>query len=291
MTDRPAVSVVVPFLGAEFELRRLIASLERLQLRGGDELIVADNRTTEPSPQRSGPVTVHPAGGVRSPGFARNRGAALASCPWIVFVDADTDPSANLLDAYFEPLPRPRTAVLGGGIKDVFPDGERTSAVARHAVERHQMDHRTTLERPAFRYAQTANCAFLRSAFAQAGGFDEAILAGEDADLCFRLRDAGWELESRPDALVEHRARTTLSASLGQLARHGSGAAWCNRRHPGSFPPPRPVEFAARLAGSGVRAVAAYARGEREQATAAALDLAEAAAFECGRLLPNRARR
>jgi GT2 family glycosyltransferase len=294
MPDRPAVSVVVPFLGSEAEFERLRAALGRLRTRPDDELIIADNRSTEPSAAAPERVIVHPAGGVRSPGFARNRGAALASCPWLVFIDADTDPGPGLLDAYFDPLPGPDTAVVGGGIVDVAASAEGTglsALAARHAAARAQMDHRTTLERPAFAYAQTANCAVRRAAFAEVGGFDEGIRAGEDADLCFRLRDAGWALEVRPEAIVAHHTRATFGASLRQLARHGAGAAWCERRHPGSFPPPSAIGVAARLgraAGAGARAAL---RGQRETAAFAALEIAEACAFEFGRLLPNRARR
>jgi mycofactocin glycosyltransferase len=294
LSDRPAVSVVVPFLGSEDEFERLLAALDALHVRPDDELIVADNRTTEAPQGDHGQVLVHPAGGVRSPGFARNRGAALASREWLVFIDADVEPSASLLDEYLVPAPRPQTGILAGGIVDQASAGEgdgEPRVAARHAVEREQMSHRMTLERARWSYAQTANCAIRRAAFAQVGGFDESIIAGEDADLCFRLHDAGWGLERRVGASVAHRTRDTLGASLRQLARHGSGAAWCNRRHPGSFPAPGPAAFAARLTGSAIRAAVAGARGDRERAAFAALEIAEATAFELGRLLPNRARR
>jgi GT2 family glycosyltransferase len=130
----------------------------------------------------------------------------------------------------------------------------------------------------------------LRSAFIEVGGFAEALRAGEDADLCFRLERAGWRLESRPRASVAHRSRETVAALLGQLARHGSGAAWLNHAYPGSFPPPAPLSLARRLAHSAIGALRAVARGQREAAGFALLDIAGACAFELGRLLPNRAR-
>jgi GT2 family glycosyltransferase len=292
---RPPVSVVVPFLGPDTELERVVAALSALATRPGDQLIVADNRTTEPPARARGDgVVVHPAGGLRTPGFARNRGAALAGRPWLVFVDADTEPARSLLDDYFATAPGDCTAVLAGGILDVVPQrdrGGRPGQAARHAVARGHMDQAVTLERPVFAYAQTANCAVRRDAFAAVGGFDESVRAAEDADLCFRLAAAGWRLEPRPGALVAHQARATLAGSLRQLARHGAGAGWCNRRHPGSFPPPGGPALAARLGRSAARALAAGARGDREAAAFAALELAEASAFELGRLLPNRVRR
>ncbi|MEI6666611.1 MAG: glycosyltransferase family 2 protein [Acidobacteriota bacterium] len=44
-----------------------------------------------------------------------------------------------------------------------------------------------------------------RDAFVQAGGFDQRyFMYWEDADLCRRLRTAGWRIRYRPDARVEH---------------------------------------------------------------------------------------
>src|SRR6185437_15286505 len=88
-------------------------------------------------------------------------------------------------------------------------------------------------------YAQTANCAIRREAFQQVGGFVEEIRSGGDADICFRLKDAGWEIESRDGALVTHTSRSRLSKLLRQRARMGAGAAWLDARHPGSFPAAR----------------------------------------------------
>jgi mycofactocin glycosyltransferase len=286
--------VVVPFLGTETELKRIVVAMEELHRIPGDELIVADNRTTDPGVGQIGEVVIHPAGGVRSPGFARNRGAAKARNEWLIFIDADTDPDVGLLDFYFEPPPGERTGVLGGGIIDFAAgsvNGAAPSLAARHAAARAQMDHRVTLERQAFPYAQSANCAVRRSAFIALGGFGEGIRAAEDADLCFRMAEAGWAVEVRAGAVVRHRTRQTLSGSLTQLAHHGSGAAWCNRRHPGSFPPPSPWGLGKRMVRDGGRAVWAYSRGDREQAAFAVLDVAEAGAFEFGRLLSNRAPR
>ena len=48
----------------------------------------------------------------QTPGYARNRGVAQGRAPWIVFLDADTEPSPDLLDRYFETPPAEDTALL-----------------------------------------------------------------------------------------------------------------------------------------------------------------------------------
>jgi GT2 family glycosyltransferase len=309
MSSRPSVTVIVPYTGSDDGLRACVQALGRLIRRDGDEMLVADNRRRPGSSAlpaaADGGARVVVARGRCAPGFARNRAAALAAGEWLVFVDADTRPGPGLLDSYFDPPPRAGTAVLAGRILDV--PGGRTLA-ARHSARRAQLSQRVTLDRAGTPYAQSANMAVRRSAFHALGGFDDNARAGEDADLCFRLARAGWQLEERPGAVVEHASRGTLTGLVAQLARHGSGAAWLNRRYPGEFPPPTWSAFGRRTARAAVQALAAAFPGprptgsgdgrreladdgRRELAGAALVELIGAWAFEAGRLLPNRARR
>jgi mycofactocin glycosyltransferase len=262
------VTVVVPFAGSDEQLRGLEQTLSRLRLHPGDELIIADNR---PDP-------------VHTPAYARNAGARGARGEWLVFLDADTVPEPGLIEAYFAPAPGAETAILAGAIRDV---AARPTAVAQRGVAQNRMSQRATLDGPGTPYAQTANCAIRRSAFEAVGGFEPSARAGEDADLCFRLRRAGWQLEERPGAAVDHRSRETLRAWLGQMLVHGSGAAWVGRRWHGELPSPGPARLARRLARDVAEAAHAIARGERQAAADALLDLLGATAFELGRLLPN----
>lgn len=287
MRGRPAVSVIVPFSGSEAALQQLRAGLGHLYLGPQDEVILADNRPGATSGEARERLRTVAANGLRSPGFARNCAAQSATGEWLVFIDADTIPDPSLLQRYFEPVPAESTGVLAGAIRDL---AAMPTLTARHGVHRAQMSQDVTLRRSGSPYAQTANCAVRRHAFSEVGGFTAEARAGEDADLCFRLASAGWALEERPGATVQHRSRERLPALLSQLARHGSGAAWCNRRHPGSFPAPTPRELGGRLRVGAADAVKALGRGDLEGAAFAGLDLLEGAAFELGRLLPNRAR-
>ena len=132
-------------------------------------------------------------------------------------------------------------------------------------------------------------------AFAAVGGFDERARCGEDADLCFRLARAGWALEERPAAFVEHPTRAH--------ARRAARARWpvtaaappgCTAATPASFRSPRPRALAGRLARRPAeRRCAGAARGAIARPVGAGLVEARVgpAPSRPGRLLSNRARR
>jgi GT2 family glycosyltransferase len=243
---------------------------------------VSDNRPGSGGSGAAHGVRVIAATGVAAPGFARNRAAAVAHGDWLVLIDADTRPAPDLVQRYFDPLPAEETAVLAGSIADI--PGSSSSA-ARYAARRAQMDQRVTLDRSGTPYAQTANAAVRRAAFEEVGGFDEEARSGEDADLCFRLARAGWALEERPAAIVEHPTRATLGGLLGQVAHHGSGAAWLNQRYPGEFPAGGARSFGGRLRRAVAGAVRGARRGDRDAVDAGVIEVCEACAFLAGRLL------
>jgi len=235
--------VIAPFRGSDAELDACLAGLSRVTRRPGDELLVADNRPGAVG-RTHGAVTVLAASGPASSYFARAAAARAARGEWLVFVDADCVPAADLLDSLFVPPPAPATAVLAGGIEDWT---ETDTPAARHIAARRKLSQETTLAHPVAPYAQTACCAVRRDAFEAVGGWPEPIRSGGDADLCWRLRAAGHALESRPGARVRHRNRTTWRALWAQLARHGAGMAWLDERWPGTFPPPSARELAHRF--------------------------------------------
>jgi GT2 family glycosyltransferase len=288
--ERPSVDVVVPFAGTAPALRALVLRLAALRTREGDTITVADNRgVAGGTALGTGAVAVVEAAARRGSYHARNVGTLRGDAEWVLFVDADVEPAHDLLDRLFDPEPGERTAVLAGAVIDEPPTGDgRGPAALRYAWLKSSMSQETTLGHGRWAFAQTANAAVRRAAFEEVGGFRDGLRSGGDADLCFRLGAAGWRLETRPGAAVLHRNRTTVPRMLAQRARHGAGAQWLSREHPGSFPARRPAGlawWALRRAGAGL---GAYARGDRDAALVGLLDGPAVWAFELGRRLPNR---
>ena len=285
---RPAVDVVVPFAGPREALEQLAHSLASLGLAPGDSIVIVDNTPgRERSTREEGGIPVLHASERRSPGYARNRGAALGTADWLLFLDADTDPPQDLLARYFDPAPRPRTGVLAGGIRDE-PASKSGPPAARYAYIREAMSQQDTFRFGDWGFPKTANAAFRREAFEQVGGFREDIRTAEDADLSYRLRAAGWEIERREAAVVTHRNRATLRSFVHQRALYGAGGAWLERQYPGSFPArrrPGLLWWAVRQATRGL--LAAAVERDRDRAVWAVFNPLELVVWELGRSLPN----
>jgi GT2 family glycosyltransferase len=280
---RPSVDVVVPFRGSDAERRDVVARMRTLALGEDDTLTVVDNGPLPPPCLGDDPVVIHAPSPATSY-HARNAGAQRGSADWILFLDADVVAPIDLLDRCFgEPLPE-RAGVVAGGVRDEAPeDADALPLAARYAAKRAPMAQDNTL-RHARPYAQTANAAFRRTAFEAAGGFEDRVRSGGDADLCWRLAALGWELVSRPEAAVVHRNRTTLRALLRQRVRHGAGAAWLNRLHPGSLPARETCVFVAHKL---VELLRETARLNGEAAALTGVDVLAGCAFLLGRAFRN----
>ena len=289
---RPTIDVVVPFRGDRAALKQLRDRLSALQIGPQDTVTIVDN---SPHPagavEPDGRISVLRAAEWHTPGYARNSGVRLGRGEWLVFIDADTAPPADLLDRFFEPPPDENTALLAGGVIDEEVPHDAPPA-ARYMYLHESMSQRHTFRLGRWAFAQAANVACRRSAFDELGGFRPDIRSGEDADLTYRLQAAGWQVERREHAAVVHFSRKTIRGFIAQKAIHGQACGWLDRAYPGSFPArrrPGLLWWALRSSARGV--VDALRRRERDVAVLALFDALEQIAFEFGRSLPNRRRK
>lgn len=180
---RVRISVIIPAFNEERligeTLRRIQAALDALRRRNWEiELIVCDNnstdRTAEIARKAGANVVFEP---INQIARARNRGAEAATGDWLIFIDADSHPSAALLDDVAAQIES--GCCLGGGCT-VLLEGKYPKAnwIARmwNGVSR------------AFRWVAGSFIFCETKAFRQIGGFSNELFASEEIEFSKRLK-------------------------------------------------------------------------------------------------------
>ena len=219
------ISVVIATYNRAGELAGCLEQLRRQAFRPGDEVVVADNGSTDDTPrllQRVAPGFPVPLRVIREarPGKSHAVCAALANCQADVLAFTDDD---VLVDDHWiariraimerEPvdliagrvLPRfaarvPDWLVLGEG--NGFGRLASPLALLDYGNERQALGARTALG---------ANLAVRRAAFTAAGGYSPVLgkrrgtlLSGEDHQLCERVQAAGYRAVYEPSLVGRH---------------------------------------------------------------------------------------
>jgi hypothetical protein len=96
--------------------------------------------------------------------------------------------------------------------------------------------------------------AFRKAALEAVGGFDPQFrTAGDDVDLCWRLRDRGWTLGFSPGAVVWHHRRSSLSAYWRQQVGYGRAEALLEQKWPEKYNAGGHLTWRGRMYGDGER--------------------------------------
>lgn len=199
------ISIIVPAYNEEqligATLRQITAASEAFARRGWEtELIVCDNnssdRTAELARAAGAQVVFEP---INQIARARNRGAAVASGDWFVFVDADSRPTIELFSDVAGQIEAGR-CIAGGSTVRLESDSRTARVVTRiwNAISR-----TWTLLAGSFIFCEA-------EAFRTVGGFNQELFAGEELDLTQRLKERARD--QRKSLVVLHRHPLVTSA-------------------------------------------------------------------------------
>ena len=199
------VSVVLPAFNEEKLLPAALASVKAaasaFTARGWEwECVVCDNNSTD------GTAAVARAGGatvvfepVNQIGRARDAGARAATGEWLVFIDADSTPSAELFASIATRIAEGR-ALAGGSTVELEPG---TPRYARFVCGFWNLWSRLA-------GWAAGSCVWVEaSAFRAVGGFGTEYYAGEEVFLSRRLKSLARRSGRRFVILADHPLRTS----------------------------------------------------------------------------------
>ncbi|MSU41689.1 MAG: glycosyltransferase [Pedosphaera sp.] len=177
------ISVVVPAFNEEKliadTLRSIRLASEAFAARGWEwEMVVCDNDSTDRTAELAragGARVVHEP--MRQIARSRNAGAAVATGDWLVFVDADSQPSPGLFGAVAEVIVGGRH--LGGGSTVTMDDTRlwfRIGLAFWNGISR------------TCRWMAGSFIFCERRVFQEMGGFNEALYAAEEIEFSRRLK-------------------------------------------------------------------------------------------------------
>lgn len=225
MSDRVAISVVIPAFNAAETLGAQLTALSSQDWRGEWEVIVADNGSTDATASvaadwsRALPkLRIVDASARRGPSHARNVGARAASGEFLLFVDADdvVQPGwlANMADAA-----RDHPLIAGYSRESTTRAGDPRAGHGRAG--------RWSSMAPSAGFLDAAasnNLGARKELWTAIGGFRESMVASEDTAFCWDAQMLGASIHRVPDALVTYTMRTSPRQIWRQQVRWGVAA-------------------------------------------------------------------
>jgi glycosyltransferase involved in cell wall biosynthesis len=217
----PALSIVIIGRNEGERLTRCLQSVSPARgVEGKTELIYVDSASTDGSPQAAANfdaqvVVLH--GGVQTAARARNVGWQRASAPYILFLDGDTILHPQFIQTAGKVLQTdPSIAAVWGHRRELYPERSIYNRVL-------DLDW-------IYPAGNTDFCGgdvlMRRTALAQVEGYDPGLIAGEEPELCRRLRARGYRIVHIDAPMTRHDLNMTRFSQYWRRAMR-AGYAYC----------------------------------------------------------------
>ncbi len=198
----------------------------------------------------------------------------LSSAEFVAKVDARTFVAPDFLERALAVLREPGNAdvACAGGQPEQFGRTRFGQAVARARSSRFGVGASGYADRRARAEVDSVQCGvYRRSALAAVGDFDPALQYGEDEELNWRLRRAGYRIVRDSGVRFAYLTRSTWRAAFRQYRNYGRGRVAVALKHPEFARPHHLVPAAALVAGALLLAGAPFSRRARAGLGAAVL--------------------
>ncbi len=229
----PALSIVIIGRNEGERLTRCLQSVGLMRdVEGGAELIYVDSASTDESPEIAsnfGAEVIVLHGGVQTAARARNAGWQRASAPYVLFLDGDTILNPHFVQTALEVLGSDESiAAVWGHRRELYPERSIYNRVL-------DLDW-------IYPAGNTDFCGgdvlMRRSVLVEVDGYDPGLPAGEEPELCRRLRARGYRIVHTDAAMTGHDLNMTRFGQYWRRAmRAGYAYAEVSNRFAGTGDP------------------------------------------------------
>ncbi len=180
---------------------------------------------------------------------ARNTGLEAATGEIVAYIDDDAYPDPHWLTYLASTFMN--TDYVGVGGPNITPPGD--GPIADCVANSPGNPTHILLSDQEAEHIPGCNMAFRKTALEAIGGFDPQFrVAGDDVDVCWRLRQRGWSLGFSPAAMVWHHRRNSIRAYLKQQVGYGRAEAMLEKKWPEKYNPLGHPNWAGRVYGTGL---------------------------------------
>jgi glycosyltransferase involved in cell wall biosynthesis len=197
-TSRPDLSVVIIGRNEGARLTRCIESVKAMRApANGIEILYVDSDSTDGSPDRARAlgaqvIVVHPER--PSAALGRNAGWRAARAPRILFLDGDTILHPEFVHEASQAFADPQVAVVWGHRRELHPENSIYNRVL-------DLDW---VYPPGPSEFCGGDALMRRDVLEEVNGYDETLIAGEEPEMCRRIRSRGYVIQHLDLAMTRH---------------------------------------------------------------------------------------
>lgn len=254
----PSVSVIVCSYNGARTIGECLQGLAQLDYPNY-EVIVVDDGSTDDTAAIAGRFDARLIRtDNRGLSAARNIGLWAARGEIVAYIDDDAYPDPEWLTYLAATFMNTTHAGVGG--PNIPPPGD--GPIAECVANAPGGPIHVLLSDEEAEHIPGCNMAFRKAALRAIGGFDPQFrVAGDDVDVCWRIRERGWTLGYSPAALVWHHRRNAISTYWRQQRGYGRAEALLEKKWPEKYNAAGHIAWSGRLYARGLIQPLNWSRG------------------------------